>query len=170
MVLWSERRYYVPLELQFYQAAEAVRTEIKALVSAGIPHIQVDEPALGEGMPLITSRRESYITHATNAFRLATMDIPQGVALWTHLCFTQFDTDLLRAISALEADVIAIENSRSGSTNARFLYENGYKGVIAVGAFDVHSTRVRPAEEMARDIEVLLRLGMSPYKIALAPD
>lgn len=170
MVLWSERRYDIPLYLQFYQAAEAVRTEVRALVNAGIRYVQVDEPALGEGMPLLTSRTNEYIHHATNAFRLATSDIPRGVTLWSHLCFTNFDDDLLRAISGLEADVISIENSRSGGNNAKFLYENGYRGAIAVGTFDVHSTRVRPAKEIVKDVERLLRLGMSPYSISLAPD
>ena len=170
MVLWAERRFDIPLYLQFYQAAEAVRTEIRALVNAGIKHIQVDEPALGEGMPLLSSRRNEYIHHATNAFRLATMDIPPEVSLWSHLCFTQFNGDLLQAISGLEADVIAIENSRSGGKNARFLYDNGYDGAVAVGTFDVHSTRVRPAKEIVRDIEALLRLRVSPYSISLVPD
>lgn len=170
MVWWSERRDDVPVYLQLYQAAEAIRTEIRALIAAGVHHIQVDEPALGEAMPLPKFRKEEYINHATNAFRLATMGIPKGVTLWSHLCFTEFDEYLLKALKGLEVDIVAIESSRSNGGNAQFLYGNGYEGAIAVGTFDVHSGRIRPAIEIVENIDALLSLGMMPEKIALVPD
>ena len=49
---WSFPRVDVPKKTQAYQLALALRDEVLDLEAAGIFAIQVDDPALREGLPL----------------------------------------------------------------------------------------------------------------------
>src|SRR5690625_5861398 len=94
------------------QIALALRKEIAALESSGIQIIQVDEPALREGLPLDTAKWETYLNNAAYAFRLATASVQPETQIHTHMCYSNFE-DIFPAIDALDADVISIETSRS---------------------------------------------------------
>ena len=51
---------------------------------------------------------------------------------------------VLQAIDGLDADVLTIENSRSGDEMLRALAKYGYSRDIGAGVYDVHSPVVPP--------------------------
>lgn len=129
------------------QIALAIRDEVRDLEVAGIRVIQVDEPALREGLPLRGSQWQRYLDWAVACFRLATGVAAPETQVHTHMCYSEFD-DIIEAIGALDADVLSIENSRSNlellDTFRRFAYQQE----IGPGVYDIHSPRVPETEEM----------------------
>lgn len=79
---------------------------------AGIEMIQVDEPAIREGLPLKAEDREHYLNWAVKSFRVATNHVKATTQIHTHMCYSEFN-DMIDSISAMDADVISIETSRS---------------------------------------------------------
>ena len=69
---WSYPRTDVPRKDVAFQLALALREEISDLEAAGARVIQVDEPALREGLPLKQARWDEYLEWAVDAFRFAT--------------------------------------------------------------------------------------------------
>jgi len=129
------------------QIALALRDEVHDLESAGIAIIQIDEPALREGLPLKREDWAAYLKWSVEAFRLAANGVRDETQIHTHMCYCEFD-DILDSIVALDADVISIETSRSNmellGAFARFHYPNN----IGPGVWDIHSPRVPSADEM----------------------
>ena len=147
MLQWSFVRDDKPREEVALQIALAIRAEVADLERAGIRVIQIDEPALREGLPLVRADREHYLAWATHAFRVAANGVADATQIHTHMCYSEFG-DILPAIAALDADVITIEASRSGMDLldgfARFRYPNA----IGPGIYDIHSPRVPDADEV----------------------
>ena len=112
IINWSFVRDDVPKNIVANQIGLALRHEVKALEDAGIKIIQVDEPALREGLPLKAKYRQAYLDHAVKAFKITTTGVKDQTQIHTHMCYSDFE-DILPAISALDADVISIETSRS---------------------------------------------------------
>ena len=121
--------------------------------------MQVDEPALREGLPLKPSRWDSYLDWATAAFRLATSVASSHVQVVTHLCYSQFE-DIMKAIDDLQADVLTIENSRSSNEMVIALAEYGYSRDLGPGVYDVHSPVVPTVEFMAEKLRSFLKTGV----------
>jgi len=130
-----------------YQIALALRKEVEALESAGISIIQVDEPALREGLPLRKEEWAAYLDWAVNSFKLATSSVKDETQIHTHMCYCEFN-DFIETISALDADVISIETSRSHGELITSLQVQPYKKGIGLGVYDIHSPRVPSEEEM----------------------
>jgi 5-methyltetrahydropteroyltriglutamate--homocysteine methyltransferase len=155
MLQWSFVRDDLPRSTVAHQIAQALNHEVRDLEQAGIIAIQIDEPALREGLPLKASERENYLAWATEAFRLTCANIADSTQIHTHMCYAEFN-DILPAITALDADVITIETSRSNmeilSAFSRFNYPNE----IGPGVYDIHSPRLPQAHE----IEQLLRQAL----------
>ncbi len=168
---WSFVRDDQPRSETCIQLALALRDEVTDLEAAGITMIQVDEPAIREGLPLRRSEWETYLEWAVDAFRLATSRVRDETQLHTHMCYSEFG-DILGAIAKMDADVISIETSRSKMELlhdfARFRYPNA----IGPGVYDIHSPRVPTVEEMfdllARAARVLPpnRLWVNPLTAA----
>ncbi|WP_053363290.1 5-methyltetrahydropteroyltriglutamate--homocysteine S-methyltransferase [Bacillus sp. FJAT-27251] len=129
------------------QIALALREEISALEDAGISIIQVDEPALREGLPLRKENWENYLTWGVQSFRLATSSVKNETQIHTHMCYCDFN-DFIEPITALDADVISIETSRSHGELIQSLKINPYKLGIGLGVYDIHSPRVPSIEEI----------------------
>lgn len=129
------------------QIALALQKEVEALEEAGISIIQVDEPALREGLPLDPEKWEDYLENATYAFRLATATAQPKTQIHTHMCYSQFE-DIFDAIDALDADVISIETSRSHGELISTFETNTYKKEIGLGVYDIHSPRIPTKEEI----------------------
>jgi 5-methyltetrahydropteroyltriglutamate--homocysteine methyltransferase len=144
---WSFVRNDQPRSQTAKQIALALRDEVRDLEAAGLPLIQIDEPALREGLPLRRGDWAAYLNWAVDAFRLAASGVRDDTQIHTHMCYCEFD-DILDSIAALDADVISIETSRSNmellSAFAQFRYPND----IGPGVWDIHSPRVPSAEEM----------------------
>jgi 5-methyltetrahydropteroyltriglutamate--homocysteine methyltransferase len=147
LIQWSFVREDRPRAEVARQIALAIRAEVADLERAGVRVIQIDEPALREGLPLARGEREAYLEWATRAFRIAASGVADDTQIHTHMCYSEFG-DVLPALAALDADVITIEASRSGMDLldgfARFRYPNA----IGPGIYDIHSPRVPGPEEM----------------------
>jgi 5-methyltetrahydropteroyltriglutamate--homocysteine methyltransferase len=144
---WSFVRDDQPRSETANQIALALREEVLDLEGAGIGIIQIDEPALREGLPLRCADWQEYLGWAVDAFRLAASGVRDDTQIHTHMCYCEFD-DILASIAALDANVISIETSRSNmellGAFALFHYPND----IGPGVWDIHSPRVPSADEM----------------------
>jgi 5-methyltetrahydropteroyltriglutamate--homocysteine methyltransferase len=157
MLNWSFVRDDLPREQVAYQIALALRREVEELEKAGIEMIQVDEPALREGLPLKKEEWTSYLEWAVRAFRLTTATVRDTTQIHTHMCYGEFQ-DIIDAIKEMDADVISIESSRSHGELIRHFEANTYDKGIGLGVYDIHSPRVPPVEEMVDLIERALRV------------
>jgi 5-methyltetrahydropteroyltriglutamate--homocysteine methyltransferase len=117
--------------------------------------IQVDEPALREGLPLKSEFWADYLSWAIDAFRLATGAAKPETQIHTHMCYAEFG-DILEAIERMDADVISIENARSGDQTLRQLVEFGYQREVGPGVYDVHSSVVPQADQIQEKLRMLL--------------
>jgi 5-methyltetrahydropteroyltriglutamate--homocysteine methyltransferase len=130
------------------QIALAIRDEVVDLENAGIAAIQIDEPAIREGLPLRRKDWDAYLQWAVEAFRLSAAGVRDETQIHTHMCYAEFN-DIIRAIAALDADVITIETSRSNMELLGAFVGFRYPAEIGPGVYDIHSPRVPPADEMA---------------------
>ena len=164
---WSFVRDDQPRSETCAQVALALRDEVTDLEAAGIPIIQVDEPAIREGLPLRRFERAHYLEWAVNAFRLATSGVRDDTQIHTHMCYSEFG-EMLGEIAGLDADVLSIESSRSRMELLEDFRRSGYPNEIGPGVYDIHSPRVPSEEEivalLARAAQVLpmRRLWVNP--------
>ena len=141
ILCWSFPREDVSRETIARQIALALRDEVADLENAGIGIIQIDEPALREGLPLHDSDRAAYLAWAVNAFRLMAAVADDATQIHTHMCYCEFN-DIMAAIAALDADVITIETSRSDMELLESFEEFEYPNEIGPGVYDIHSPNV----------------------------
>ncbi|KAJ2811062.1 methionine-synthesizing 5- methyltetrahydropteroyltriglutamate--homocysteine methyltransferase [Coemansia furcata] len=145
---WSFVRDDQPRSQTAGQIALAIRDEVVDLEAAGIRVIQVDEPAIREGLPLRKADYEAYLKWSVDVFRLATTGVRNETQIHTHFCYSDFN-EIFTAIKSLDADVITIENSKSDLKLLGALEVHGYAAEIGPGLYDIHSPRVPSVEEMA---------------------
>jgi 5-methyltetrahydropteroyltriglutamate--homocysteine methyltransferase len=157
---WSFVRDDQPRSESCKQIALALRDEVRDLENSGMRVIQVDEPALREGLPLHKSDWQQYLDWAVTCFRLATGVASPATQVHTHMCYSEFN-DIIESIAALDADVISIENSRSNLELLDTFRRFDYHHQIGPGVYDIHSPRVPSKEEMRNNLraasEVLQR-------------
>ncbi|WP_276356476.1 5-methyltetrahydropteroyltriglutamate--homocysteine S-methyltransferase [Cohnella caldifontis] len=165
---WSFVRDDLSREEIAFQLAYALRQEVEALEAAGIGMIQVDEPAVREGLPLKERQRGAYLDWAVRAFRIATGTVRDETQIHTHMCYCEF-RDMLPAIEAMDADVISIEASRSHGELIGSFETFAYRQGIGLGVYDIHSPRVPDVREMADMIDRALRV-LDPGLFWINPD
>ncbi|MCU6792334.1 5-methyltetrahydropteroyltriglutamate--homocysteine S-methyltransferase [Paenibacillus sp. WQ 127069] len=165
---WSFVREDIPREQIAYQLAYALRQEVEALEQAGIGMIQVDEPAVREGLPLKEAEQANYLEWAVKSFRIATCTVQETTQIHTHMCYCEFH-DMIDSIEAMDADVISIETSRSHGELIHSFELNTYKLGIGLGVYDIHSPRIPSVEEMTSMIERALRV-LDPKLFWINPD
>ncbi len=90
-------------EIQSKQLALALRDEVVDLSKAGIKAIQVDEPAIREGLPLRKADWNNYLQWAVDSFRLATSGVENDIQVHSHFCYSDFG-DIFSSIQGLDAD------------------------------------------------------------------
>ncbi len=168
MLQWSFVRNDIARQQTAWQIALALRDEVQDLEAAGIRMLQVDEPALREGLPLRTVDREAYLDWAVKAFQLATSGVEDRTQIHTHMCYCEFE-DVLPSIAALDADVISMESARSRMQLLTAFKAHGYPNEIGPGLFDIHSPRVPSTEEMS-ELLGLARDVLKPEQIWVNPD
>ncbi|KRG68466.1 5-methyltetrahydropteroyltriglutamate--homocysteine S-methyltransferase [Pseudoxanthomonas dokdonensis] len=130
------------------QIALALRDEVLDLERAGIEIIQIDEPALREGLPLRRVDWQAYLDWAVDCFRISAGGVADSTQIHTHMCYSEFN-DIMPAVAALDADVISIETSRSRMELLDAFVRDRYPNQIGPGVYDIHSPRVPEAGEMA---------------------
>ncbi|MTV19211.1 5-methyltetrahydropteroyltriglutamate--homocysteine S-methyltransferase [Staphylococcus delphini] len=149
---WSFERVDIPRSTVQDQIALAINEEVLALEKAGIQVIQVDEPALREGLPLRKEYHEDYLAKAVHSFKLATSSVTDETQIHTHMCYSQFG-QIIHAIHDLDADVISIETSRSHGDLIKDFEDIDYDLGIGLGVYDIHSPRIPTEEEITTAIE-----------------
>jgi 5-methyltetrahydropteroyltriglutamate--homocysteine methyltransferase len=141
---------------------------VKDLEAAGIRVIQIDEPALREGLPLRRAEWPVYLDWAVNAFRLTTAGVSDATQIHTHMCYSEFN-DVIRVIERMDADVISIENARSGSELLEAFKEYSYPNEIGPGVYDIHSPRVPTTAEIVQAL-TRMREVLTDRQIWVNPD
>ena len=166
---WSYPRDDVHQSVQAQQLALALRDEVVDLESAGIDVIQVDEPALREGLPLRNgSERVDYLKYSVDAFKLATAGVTDATQIHSHFCYSEFQ-DFFHAIAALDADVLSIENSKSDSKLLKVFVDEAYPRHIGPGVYDIHSPRIPSQKEIEDRIAEMLQY-LKPEQLWINPD
>lgn len=153
---WSFERVDIPRSEVQDQIALAINEEVLALEEAGIKVIQVDEPALREGLPLRSEYHEDYLNKAVHSFRLSTSSVQDSTQIHTHMCYSQFG-QIIHAIKSLDADVISIETSRSHGDLIKDFEDITYDLGIGLGVYDIHSPRIPTEEEITAAIDRALQ-------------
>jgi 5-methyltetrahydropteroyltriglutamate--homocysteine methyltransferase len=165
---WSFVRDDQPRSETCRQIAFAIRDEVTDLEAACIRVVQIDEPALREGLPLLRSQWPKYLAWAVEAFRIASSGVRDETQIHTHMCYAEFQ-DIIEAVAEMDADVISIETSRSQMELLHTFAEYHYPNEIGPGVYDIHSPRVPSQEEM----ENLLKKASSvllPAQLWVNPD
>ncbi|WEK70921.1 MAG: 5-methyltetrahydropteroyltriglutamate--homocysteine S-methyltransferase [Candidatus Chryseobacterium colombiense] len=144
---WSFVRDDQPRSLTCKQIALAIRDEVNDLEKTGIRIIQIDEPAIREGLPLRKSDWQSYLQWAVEAFRISASGVEDATQIHTHMCYSEFN-DIIQNIADMDADVITIECSRSQMELLNAFADFKYPNEIGPGVYDIHSPRVPSKEEM----------------------
>lgn len=165
---WSFPREDIPRHESAYQIGLALRDEVADLESAGIGVIQIDEPALREGLPLRKADWDAYLDWAVKSFRLSAGGVADETQVHSHMCYSEFN-DILDAIEALDADVISIENSRSSGELLQALADHGYMRQIGPGVYDIHSPRIPSTGEIETLLDRIIAV-LDPRQVWVNPD
>jgi 5-methyltetrahydropteroyltriglutamate--homocysteine methyltransferase len=144
---WSFVRDDQPRNITCQQIALAIRDEVRDLENAGIRIIQIDEPAIREGLPLRKSGWSDYLKWAVEAFKISSCGVDDATQIHTHMCYSEFN-DIIQNIADMDADVITIECSRSQMELLNAFADFKYPNEIGPGVYDIHSPRVPSKEEM----------------------
>ena len=152
MLQWSFVRDDQPRSETCKQIALSIRDEVADLEEAGIRAIQIDEPAIREGLPLRKKDWPAYLKWAVENYRLATCVVQNETQIHTHMCYSEFK-DIMQAIADMDTDVISIEASRSNMDLLDIFKEFEYPSEVGPGLYDIHSPRIPDTDEMVRLIQ-----------------
>jgi 5-methyltetrahydropteroyltriglutamate--homocysteine methyltransferase len=152
MLFWSFIRDDIPRADTCRQIALALRDEVVDLERAGVTIIQIDEPAIREGLPLRRAEWDAYLDWAVESFRLTASGVEPTTQIHTHMCYSEFN-DIMPHIGAMDADVISIETTRSQMELLDAFITYKYPNEIGPGIYDIHSPRVPSAQEMTGLLE-----------------
>ena len=153
---WSFVRDDQPRKTTCEQIALAIRDEVVDLEKAGIDVIQIDEPAIREGLPLRKKDWPEYLEWAVRCFRISASGVQDETQIHTHMCYSEFN-DMIESIAAMDADVISIEASRSRMELLDSFDDFVYPNDIGPGVWDIHSPRVPSQDEMVELLEAALK-------------
>jgi 5-methyltetrahydropteroyltriglutamate--homocysteine methyltransferase len=165
---WSFVRNDQPRSETTKQIALAIRDEVVDLEKAGIGVIQIDEPAIREGLPLRKADWPAYLKWAVEAFKLSSSGVKDETQIHTHMCYSEFN-DIIDSIGAMDADVISIECSRSQMELLDAFVKYHYPNEIGPGVYDIHSPRVPSKEEIMQLLHKAARV-LEPRQIWVNPD
>ena len=168
MLQWSFVRDDIPRSDTCRQIALALRDEVVDLEAAGIRVIQIDEPAIREGLPLRKADWKAYLDWAVECFRLSASGVGDRTQIHTHMCYSEFN-DIIDSIGAMDADVISIETARSKMELLEAFTTYRYPNEIGPGVYDIHAPRLPPVDEMA-DLLAKAKDRLSANQIWVNPD
>ena len=168
MLFWSFVRDDQPRSETCKQISLAIRDEVHDLEEAGIKVIQIDEPAIREGLPLRRADWKNYLGWAVDSFRLSASCVHDETQIHTHMCYSEFN-DIIDSIADLDADAISIETSRSQMELLEAFVSFDYPNEIGPGVYDIHSPRIPTQDEMIILLEKAA-LVLDPSQIWVNPD
>lgn len=152
ILAWSFVRDDLPRAEVAKQIALAISDEVEDLISNGTQIIQIDEPAIREGMPVKKSQWQYYLNWATASFCLSAAKAPSKTQIHTHMCYSEFN-DILPAIIALDADVLTVETSRSNMALLDAFEQQAYPNDLGPGVYDIHTPNIPSVEWMVNLLE-----------------
>ncbi|WP_050909795.1 5-methyltetrahydropteroyltriglutamate--homocysteine S-methyltransferase [Vibrio campbellii] len=132
------------------QLALALRDEVSDLQDSGINIIQIDEPAIREGLPLKKRDHDAYLQWAVDAFKISAASAKPETQIHTHMCYSEFN-EIIDSVAALDADVITIETSRSNMELLKAFEAFNYPNEIGPGVYDIHSPNI-PTQEWIEEL------------------
>lgn len=165
---WSFVRDDQPRSATCRQLALALRDEVCDLEAAGIRVIQIDEPALREGLPLRRRDWQDYLAWAVACFHLTASGVRDETQIHTHMCYSEFG-DIIEAVAAMDADVISIETSRSRMELLNDFVKFHYPNQIGPGVYDIHSPRIPDVAEMV-DLLRHAQVALKTEQLWVNPD
>ena len=165
---WSFVRDDQPRSETCKQIALAIRDEVADLEKAGITVIQMDEPAIREGLPLRREDWAAYLKWAVDCFKLSVCTVADSTQIHTHMCYSDFN-DIIDSVGDMDADVISIETSRSQMELLDSFVKYKYPNEIGPGVYDIHSPRVPPAADMTALLEKATKV-LDPSLLWVNPD
>jgi 5-methyltetrahydropteroyltriglutamate--homocysteine methyltransferase len=165
---WSFPRADISRKEQAYQLGLGIRDEIYDLEVAGCQVVQVDEPALREGMPLRNDTKTIYLQWAVDSFRLATGGAKSETQIQTHMCYCEFQ-DCMDAIDRMDTDVNSIENSRNDNATLEAFRLFGYNKGFGPGTYDIHSPVIPSITHQIDKINNFLQV-LEPTELVINPD
>jgi len=168
MLEWSFVRDDQPRSETCRQLALAIRDEVLDLEKSGIRIIQVDEPAMREGLPLRRSDSTAYLGWAVDCFKLSVAGVTDRTQIHTHMCYSDFN-DIIESIGEMDADVISMEASRSGMALLSAFGDYNYPNQIGPGIYDIHSPRLPSSDEMKELLGKALNV-LSADQVWVNPD
>lgn len=156
ILCWSFVREDQPLQQTCRQIALAIQDEVVALEHNGIQVIQIDEPAIREGLPLRKAQWQQYLDWAIGCFRLCSTTVKAQTQIHTHMCYSNFN-DIIDAVAKLDADVVTIEASRSKMKLLQAFQQFQYPNDIGPGVYDIHSANVPSVDFMVENLHNALQ-------------
>ncbi|HWB84649.1 MAG TPA: 5-methyltetrahydropteroyltriglutamate--homocysteine S-methyltransferase [Bryobacteraceae bacterium] len=165
---WSFVRDDQPRRDTCLQLALAIRDEVIDLERAGCKIVQIDEPALREGLPLRAADATEYLSWAVDSFKLASAGVQDATQIHTHMCYANFQ-DIIGAISAMDADVISLESARSRMELLQTFVTSRYPNDLGPGVYDIHSPRVPEKAEIESSLQRALEV-IPPEQLWVNPD
>ncbi|KEG11073.1 5-methyltetrahydropteroyltriglutamate-homocysteine S-methyltransferase [Trypanosoma grayi] len=153
ILCWSFPREDIPRKAVAQQLALALRDEVNDLQNGGIKVIQVDEPAVREGLPLQKRDWASYLRWAAEAFKITVAIARPETQIHTHMCYSEVN-EIIDTIAAMDADVITLEATRSDMELLEAFDSFDYPNEIGPGVYDIHSPNVPAADSI---VELLLK-------------
>ncbi|WNJ95329.1 5-methyltetrahydropteroyltriglutamate--homocysteine S-methyltransferase [Vibrio ruber] len=141
ILCWTFPREDISRKTITQQLALALRDEVADLQTAGINIIQIDEPAIREGLPLKKRDHQAYLDWAVESFRIAASSAAPQTQIHTHMCYSEFN-EIIESVAALDADVITIETSRSNMALLDAFEAFNYPNEIGPGVYDIHSPNI----------------------------
>jgi len=165
---WSFVRDDQPRSETCRQIALAIQDEVLDLEKAGIGIIQIDEPALREGLPLHKSEWNDYLNWAVECFHITNCKVRDETQIHTHMCYSEFN-DIIHSIAQLDADVISIEAARSKMELLNSFSNFNYPNDIGPGIYDIHSPRIPSRKEMISLLKKALKV-IPPDQLWVNPD
>ena len=100
--------------------------------------------------------------------QLATGGALNRTQIHTHMCYSEFG-DIYEAIDGLNADVILIENARSGDETLHELADYGYEREVGPGVYDVHSSNIPDVEQVKSRLRAFATT-LQPEQVWVNPD
>ena len=150
ILCWTFPREDISRKESAQQIALALRDEVNDLQQAGINIIQIDEPAIREGLPLKKRAHQHYLDWAVEAFKISAASAKPETQIHTHMCYSKFN-EIIGSVAALDADVITIETSRSNMELLKAFEAFNYPNEIGPGVYDIHSPNI-PNQEWITDL------------------
>ncbi len=165
---WSFVRTDIPRETTCRQIALAIRDEVSDLEAAGLRIIQIDEPAIREGLPLRRSEWKSYLDWAVACFGISAGVAADSTQIHTHMCYSDFN-DIIEAVGDMDADAVSIETSRSQMELLEAFADYHYPNEVGPGVYDIHSPRVPSEGEMLNLMRAAAKV-LKPEQLWVNPD